>query len=148
MNRWLLLMLGGWMVVAGTACQPRPKDQVCFEKRCVNVELARTPEEQTRGLQFRKRLGHNQGMLFIFPRSCRARFWMKDTWIPLDMIWMDEHRKVIHIEARVAPCQTTPCPTYGPSQPAMYVLEVNAGYAEELGIRPGYVAEFRFAEGL
>jgi len=81
-------------------------------------------------------------MLFVFPQSRQQSFWMKDTLIPLDMIWLDYKRRIIYIERDVPPCQSDPCPTYRPSTEAMYVLEVNAGLAEAQRIQEGDVAWF------
>lgn len=96
-----------------------------------------------RGLQFRGSLDSYSGMLFIFPQSRRHSFWMKDTLIPLDMIWMDHGRKIVHIEHDVPPCREDPCPVYTPPQEALYVLEVNAGTAGALGLQLGDEAEFK-----
>ncbi len=68
---------------------------------------------------------------------------MKDPFIPLDMIWMDEARKVVHIEPSVLPCVADPCPSYPPGREALYVLEINAGHSQELGLQLGDTAEFR-----
>ena len=71
---------------------------------------------------------------------------MKDTLIPLDMIWMDSERRIVHIEHNVPPCAADPCPRYPPSGPALYVLEINAGFAAKLGLKVGDTMEFRLKE--
>jgi uncharacterized membrane protein (UPF0127 family) len=119
------------------------QDQVCFPRKCFNVEVVQKEEELRRGLQFRKSLDRGSGMLFIFKESWPYAFWMKDTLIPLDMIWMDDTRKVVHVEHNVPPCTMDPCPSYPPKQAALYVLEINAGYAEKFGLQIGDIAEFR-----
>ena len=68
---------------------------------------------------------------------------MKETLIPLDMIWMDYARRVVFIAADVPPCKSDPCPTYTPPRDALYVLEVNAGYTQKNSIKVGDAAEFR-----
>ena len=78
----------------------------------------RTPEEQAQGLMFRESLTENTGMLFPFPDKGVHRFWMKNTMIPLDMIWMDADGKVIFVSADTPPCKADPCPSYGPDSPA------------------------------
>ena len=118
-------------------------DQVCFGEKCVNVEVVQKEEELHRGLQFRKSLDPGRGMLFIFQKSGPYAFWMKDTLIPLDMIWMDDTRKIVHIEHNVPPCAADPCPRYTPTAEALYVLEVNAGYAATLGLQLNDQAEFK-----
>src|SRR5207247_4184944 len=97
------------------------RDRVCFQGRCVRVEVVQKKEELERGLQFRKSLGKEEGMLFVFPRSQIYSFWMKDTLIPLDMIWLDYSQKVVHIERNVPPCRSDPCGLYTPSAEALYV---------------------------
>ncbi len=119
-------------------------NQVCFEGQCVKVEVVQKEEELHRGLQFRKSLDPDSGMLFIFQKSGPYAFWMKDTLIPLDMIWMDDGRRIGHIEHNVPPCAADPCPRYTPAAEALYVLEVNVGYADQLGLKIGDTAEFRF----
>jgi len=97
--------------------------QVCIEKQCFDSELVSTPEEMQKGLMFRTSL--EGGMLFAFDSEKVAKFWMKNTLIPLDMIWIHKN-KVIHVERDVQPCREDPCPNYGPDAVAGYVLEVNA----------------------
>ena len=70
------------------------------------------------------------------------RFWMKDTHIALDMIWMDQSRRIIHIEQSVPPCIANPCVAYGPEGKALYVLEINAGLSKKFGLRLGDEAFF------
>lgn len=122
------------------------QDHVCFEDKCIKVAVVQKEEELHRGLQFRKSLDPDSGMLFIFTKSWPYAFWMKDTLIPLDMIWMDYARRIVHIERNVSPCQADPCPRYPPRNEALYVLEVNAGYAEKFGLQLGDTAEFRLRE--
>ena len=121
----------------------RRENQVCFKDRCLSVELAVTRKEMERGLQRRASLDPRKGMLFIFPREGPYSFWMKDTLIPLDMIWLDESRKVVYIAHQVQPCRSDPCPSYTPSSKALYVLEINAGYAQKLDIHEGDEARFK-----
>jgi uncharacterized protein len=103
----------------------------------LKMEIARTATEQTRGLMFRTFLPEDHGMLFIFKHPGNNRFWMKNTLIPLDIIWMDEKKKIIHIEYQVPPCKMDPCPVYGPTTESLYVLEVNAGVAQRRDLQVG-----------
>ena len=113
-------------------------DQVCFKDYCFNVEIADNNIDRMRGLQLRESLPDNMGMLFIFPESRIYSFWMKDTLIPLDIIWIDYDRRIVHIEHNVEPCRSPlKCPSYTPPKKALYVLEINAGKAEELGMLEG-----------
>jgi len=118
------------------------RNRVCLEAACYDVEVAGTYGERTRGLQGRERLADEAGMLFVFVNSAPHGFWMKDTLIPLDMIWLDHARRVVHIETDVPPCRTPKCPSYVPSAPALYVLELNAGEVAQKGIALGQEAKF------
>ena len=93
----------------------------------VTAELAVTAEERSRGLMNRATLLPDQGMLFVFKEEGPHAFWMKNTLIPLDMLWLDRNRRIVHIEADVQPCRSDPCPSYGPRRPALFVLELAAG---------------------
>jgi len=106
------------------------------------VELARTPEEQAQGLMFREALPPNAGMLFLFPAPDIHKFWMKNTMIPLDIIWMDSAGKVVFVSANTPQCRADPCPTFGPEQPASNVLEIAGGMAKTEKIEVGGVIRF------
>lgn len=112
----------------------------------ITAELARTEEERQRGLMFRDKLLPDQGMLFVFDREDLHSFWMKNTLVPLDMLWLDSQRRVIHIADDVPPCREDPCPSYGPESPARYVLELRAGGAAANGIRTGDQLQFVLPE--
>lgn len=103
------------------------------------LELALTPEDQANGLMFRESLPEKTGMLFVFPEPSPHHFWMKNTMIPLDMIWLDQSGKVLFVSANTPPCTADPCPTYGPDGPAKIVLEIAGGLAEKEGVKPGAV---------
>lgn len=134
---WIAILLS--LIFQGCAYQ----SQVCFEQTCFQVEVVQTEEDVQKGLMFRSALEENSGMLFIFKDNRRHSFWMKNTLISLDMIWMDHTRKIIHIEENVPPCKADPCPTYTPAESASYVLEVNAGRVAKDGIQLGNVAQFK-----
>jgi uncharacterized membrane protein (UPF0127 family) len=106
------------------------------------VELAVTPEDQAQGLMFRESLPERAGMLFWFPDTAPHHFWMKNTMIPLDMIWMDEAGTVLFVSADTPPCKADPCPTYGPDAPAKCVLEIAGGKAKAEGVKVGSKATF------
>ncbi|MBI2215564.1 MAG: DUF192 domain-containing protein [Acidobacteria bacterium] len=103
----------------------------------VSIEVVAEPETRAQGLMFRSSLGANHGMLFIFPETAAHSFWMKNTLIPLDIIWIDEAKRIVHVERDVPPCTADPCPSYPPSGVARYVLELAAGEAVARGIRNG-----------
>lgn len=101
------------------------------------VEVATTPKEQALGLMFRDALPQDHGMLFIFPSATTRRFWMKNTRIPLDIFYFDENLRLVSVAENAKPCRTQQCPSYPSEGPARYVLELNAGKAAELGVKPG-----------
>ena len=123
------------------------QDRVCFPGACYQVELALTPEIRQRGLQHRVQMAPDKGMLFVFPVASAYGFWMKETLLPLDIIWMDQNRRIVHIEEHVPPCEIQPCPVYEPLEPALYVLEVNSGQVAQQRLKTGMTAEFFISEG-
>jgi uncharacterized membrane protein (UPF0127 family) len=106
------------------------------------LELALTPEQQALGLMYRESLPENAGMLFVFDGADPHHFWMKNTMIPLDMIWMDESGKVLYVSANTPPCKADPCATYGPDGPARQVLEIAGGLAAKENITVGSRLKF------
>ncbi len=118
--------------------------RVCFGKACLRVELAKTKAQHERGLMYRKSMSEDRGMLFIFPESNFWSFWMKNTNIPLDIIWLDEDRKVIDMVKGARPVKIENPPSFTPVSQARYALEVNAGFAEKNNIEIGDEAVFRW----
>jgi uncharacterized membrane protein (UPF0127 family) len=112
--------------------------EVAFPDRTtVQVEVAETEAARERGLMQRSSLGELDGMIFVFDTPGLHAFWMKDTLIPLDMIWLDGTGKIVFLAESVPPCKTVECPTYPPRVPASYVLEVNAGFTKKHQVRVG-----------
>jgi uncharacterized membrane protein (UPF0127 family) len=111
----------------------------------VRVEVARTPSELERGLMFRRELGQDDGMLFVFPETSDHAFWMKNTFLPLDMIFMDASGTVIGVVERAEPMTTTPRRVDAPSR---YVLEVNGGWSAAHGVAPGDRVRFEGIPGV
>ena len=105
------------------------------------VEVAREEEERRRGLMFREKLGEREGMLFIFESAGWLTFWMKNTPLSLDILFIDENKKIVNIHAGTKPFQEFP--TYESKAPCRYVLEVVTGTCRRLGIRPGDRVEFQ-----
>jgi uncharacterized membrane protein (UPF0127 family) len=101
------------------------------------VEIADTRDKQALGLMFRESMAADHGMLFIFPTEAPRSFWMKNTRIPLDIMYFDEDFKLVSISADIPPCRVSRCPSYPSAAPAKYVLELNAGTASELGVGVG-----------
>ena len=138
------------VAVSAAGCSsPAPKEaqvlpiaaEVEMGSRTIDLEVARTPEEQATGLMFRESLADDRGMLFPIDPPRPASFWMKNVAIPLDMLFIAE-REVVAIESNVPPCLEEPCPTYGPEgMPVDAVIEVRGGLAEELGVEVGDAVE-------
>ncbi|MEE9322978.1 MAG: DUF192 domain-containing protein [Candidatus Aenigmarchaeota archaeon] len=104
---------------------------VCFEDKCFMVEIADTPEERAEGLMFRESLEPDKGMLFVFGQESEYGFWMKNTIIPLDIIWINSDGEVVFISKETRPCDES-CPFIRPDRKAKYVLELNAGVSDEI----------------
>lgn len=114
----------------------------------VQVELAIDDETRAQGLMFRDSLRPASGMLFFFPQDGHYPFWMKNTLIPLDMIWIDASRKVAHLKSAVPPCKADPCPSYPPNVQARYVLEVAGGVSKQHGLKAGDPLRFEGMENV
>ena len=120
------------------------KSQVCFRSHCFNVEIADTPELREKGLMYVKSLSENDGMLFIFPESGKHSFWMKNTLIPLDIIWINVDKEIVFIKGNVQPCLASEvCVGIVPNQDAKYVLELKAGSVDRIGLQGGDVLSFK-----
>ncbi|MEK6983375.1 MAG: DUF192 domain-containing protein [Nanoarchaeota archaeon] len=102
----------------------------------VNAGIADDNEERATGLMFRERLDKNSGMLFIFEQESEQAFWMKNTFIALDIIFIDRNFTIVDIKNAV-PCKVDPCVLYRSSKPAKYVLEVNENFTVEHEIMIG-----------
>lgn len=115
------------------SCSSHP--QVIFDDNInVKVEIAKTIEERQNGLMNRNFLEENEGMLFIFDDFKERSFWMKNTLISLDMIFIDKNLKITKI-LEADPCKEDPCDLY--KGDAMYVLEVNKGFCDKNDIKEG-----------
>lgn len=117
-----------WVEVAGTR---------------YTVEVADDAEERRMGLMFRDSMPEDGGMIFIHPSTQRMAYWMKNTRIPLDILYFDERRRLVSQQRDVPPCALGDgCPSYPSTGPARYVLELNAGQAARLGLKDGAAITF------
>lgn len=125
-----------WLAApASTSAQPcAPTVIVEATKKHVPVEEALTPEQRVRGLMHRKTLKRNTGMWFVFDSSKPRSFWMRNTSISLDLVFVDDQGDVVRVIERATPLSERALRSV---RPARYVLEVNAGEAEKLGIKVG-----------
>ncbi len=103
------------------------------------VEVARTEAEQAKGLMFRTSMGADEGMIFPMQPTRNAAFWMRNTVIPLDIVFIGRDRRILNIAANAVPYDERPLPSAGP---VSGVLELNGGRAAELGIGPGDLVDW------
>ncbi|MDD2697122.1 MAG: DUF192 domain-containing protein [Candidatus Pacebacteria bacterium] len=116
---------------------------VCFGSNCFQVEIADNSLERSQGLMFRQKLDSDKGMLFIFENEGEYPFWMKNTLIPLDIIWINGDKEVVFISENAQPCmEEFSCPSINPGKNARYVLEINGGISEKIGLNIGNKANF------
>lgn len=138
-----LLVLSFLLLVSAQTSLPRTEVWIARgdsqeEIARFTVEIANTPETWEHGLMERASLAPNAGMLFIFPEMAPRAFWMMNTLIPLDMLFIDADRRIINIRENALPCAAPRrCPTYTSTAPAKYVLEIPGGRARALGITAG-----------
>ena len=119
--------------------------EIVLAGRTFTLELAITPEERQVGLSGRASLPRDAGMLFVFAQERTLGFWMKDTLIPLDILFIDSDQRIVDIQTMEPQpeASNSELTRYHSGQPAMYALEVNAGIAAELGLKPGMRVTFR-----
>jgi uncharacterized protein len=110
----------------------------------IRAEVVMKTDEMARGMMYRDSLPKGRGMLFIHDKPAPYRYWMHDVKIPLDIIFMDETRKIVYISADTPPCTSEPkdCPVYGGYHLEQFVLELAGGEARRLGLQPGQSLTF------
>jgi len=129
------MFAAGQAPFAAAACDPATVElRGDWGKARFHVEIADDAGERAQGLMFREKLGSSAGMLFVYPRPQRVAFWMQNTLIPLDMIFVNEHGVVTRVHDNAIPHDTTSIPG---GDDVMVVLEINGGLAKALGIVPG-----------
>ncbi len=108
---------------------------LCLRETCFGIEYAITAEQKEQGLMWREELWVLSWMLFVYDEPSNYRFWMKNTLIPLDMLWLDQNYTTVYIHQNAQPCTAQICPSYGPDTvAASYVLELNGWVVEQYGI--------------
>ena len=112
--------------------------------KTITVEVMRKMVEIMKGMMFRDSLAQDRGMLFIHPKEDKYGYWMYQTRIPLDIIWMDHDRRIVEMSLETPPCTTkaSECPQYGGTAASSFVLEINAGAAARNGLKLGDVLGF------
>ena len=131
--RYFLYVL---MLAACSACASG-EPSVVLGGKTFSVEIADTQEEHALGLMFRDSMPADHGMIFLFPNEAPRSFWMKNTRIPLDIMYFNKDLILVSIAADTPPCRVSRCPSYPSKAPAQYVLELNAGVAASLGVEVG-----------
>src|SRR5688500_226727 len=141
-NPILIIGLLIHLIASVTACQAEPKVTITTrDGRTVSfvVEIADTPSKREMGLQYRRDLAADRGMIFLFPAESQQSFWMKNTPLPLDMIFINRERKIVGIVEQTVPFSMDPRSVTAPSQ---FVLEINGGLAKRHAIKAGDAVRF------
>ncbi len=146
---WILLCLAE--VLGATGCRS-PQPTAILPSReagavAIRLECAATAEQRQKGLMFRTDLGHDQGMLFLLTEQESPSFWMKNTFVALDILFLDAEGRVVDLAEKLMPCPGDPCPVYRPAAPCRYALEVTGGTAMRHGIKRGDRIELHLPEG-
>jgi uncharacterized protein len=111
------------------------------------ADISVTNEQRTKGLSVKDGLAENEAMLFVFDNEAEHTFWMKDMKFPIDIIWIDSDKTIVHIEHNLQPCgYGLLCPTYKPGQDSLYVLETVSGFAEKHNVVQGTRVQFELNE--
>ena len=129
-------------ILVAPSLQQSAFGSVCLKKNCFEVELVKTESQREKGLMGRENMDSGKGMLFVFDKEGIYPFWMKNTLIPLDMIWIKEgpsagSGQVVFIAQNVQPCKILICSSVVPNVKAKYVLEINAGICKKIGLGIG-----------
>ena len=130
----IALMCLAALLAAGCASA---QNEVELKGERFKVALALTREEQIRGLMFVEHMPADEGMLFVFSGEGPRSFWMKNTKIPLDIFYFDSELRLVSVARNARPCVAQPCRGYPSEGLAQYVLELNAGLADQLAVQPG-----------
>jgi hypothetical protein len=117
------------LVAAAAAAAPAVVPVTLPSGKVLQSEVMVNDEDRAMGLMFRPSLPLDRGMLFVFETAEFHGIWMKNCRFPIDILWLDEEKKVVHVAESVPPCKAEPCPTYSPMRRAVYVIELNAGQA-------------------
>lgn len=126
-------------VLVYTGCAANAQPWVELKGERYQVELALDDASRMRGLMFRDSMAPTHGMLFVFEREGPQAFWMRNTRIPLDILYFDNSLRLVSVAAGASPCTTNSCPSYPSKGAARFVLELNAGHAQRLDLQRGDV---------
>ena len=118
------------------------KEKICFKHTCIEAEIADSEEKRVKGLMFREDLTESQGMLFVLEPGQKPKFWMKNVKFSLDIIWINEDKRVVDIKTNIPPCRDY-CESIGSKQEARYILEVRGGFVNKYQIKIGDEVGFK-----
>jgi uncharacterized membrane protein (UPF0127 family) len=138
---WRSAFLFFFSLVFLCGCSRGSSRKVCLGTICLQVELADSELKRHQGLMFRKSLPEKEGMLFVFDQEAPHAFWMKNMYIPLDIIWISQDKRIIDIKTNISPCLGQ-CENIVPCGPARYVLEVSSGFVNRNAIKVGEQVRF------
>jgi uncharacterized membrane protein (UPF0127 family) len=110
--------------------------------KVLKVEVMVNDQDRAMGLMFRPSLPEDRGMLFVYETSDFYGVWMKNCRFPIDIVWLDEERRVVYLAEAVPPCKAEPCPVYEPMQRARFFLELNAHQARREKVAVGETVSF------
>ncbi len=137
MNRWLVPLLFALAASVHATPMSATTPSVDLHGHRFSIEVAATEAAREHGLMARTTLAADHGMLFVFAQAAPQAFWMKNTLIPLDILYFDDSLQLVSMQLDVRPCRADPCPIYPSNGPAKYVLELAAGTARRIGVKTG-----------
>jgi len=124
-----LAAAGAALALTASAGTPAVVPLTLPSGKVLQAEVMVRDEDRAMGLMFRPSLPLDRGMVFVFETADFHGIWMKNCRFPIDILWLDEEKRVVHVAASVPPCKADPCPVYNPMRRASYVIELNAGQA-------------------
>jgi uncharacterized membrane protein (UPF0127 family) len=116
--------------------------KTCIKSTCFDARIADTPITRAKGLMGEDSLPKDSGMLFIFPELGQPKFWMKNTKIPLDILFINDEDIIVYMVKNAQPCGKNDCPIYKTTRDASKVLEINAGVSKTHGIHVGDAVQY------
>jgi uncharacterized membrane protein (UPF0127 family) len=134
-------------LVSSAAATPSVVPLTLPSGKVLQAEVMVSDEDRAMGLMFRPSLPLDRGMIFLFETSDFHAIWMKNCKFPIDIVWLDEEKKIVHVAEAVPPCKTDPCPVYKPLRRASWVIELNAGQARRERAVLGAVVRFEVPPG-
>jgi len=133
----ILLQVLPAAAASSVSTQPAAAKAIFPDGHEFRLELARTPQQRALGYMYRSRVAPDEGMLFLFDQSDFHSIWMKNCLVALDVVWLSDDLRVVHLERSVPPCKADPCPGYPPMSKARYFLEVAAGMTKKAHLNVG-----------